>query len=76
MEAVLEYLLDEAGLAKSVQDVLDVLYELRNGGTFGPAFEEHFGVSVTTLEVEIFDRLTTYLSLRQTVQRAISGPTD
>ncbi|MFC1544244.1 hypothetical protein ACFL4Y_03215 [Gemmatimonadota bacterium] len=61
-EVVIEYLLDERGLARSLQDVLNVLYDLRNGGTFSPAFEEHFGLPVATLEAEVFDRLRTYLS--------------
>jgi len=61
-EVVMEYLLDERGLGRSLQDVLNLLYDLRNGGTFITAFEEHFGLPVATLEAEIFDRLSAYLN--------------
>ncbi len=64
-DVVVKYLLDENGLGKSTQDVLNLFYDIRNGGTFEPAFEEHFGLSVTTLEEEIFDRLRAYLSQSQ-----------
>lgn len=61
-DVVMKYLLDEEGLGKSIQDVLNLFYDIRNGGTFGPTFQEHFGITVATLEADIFDRLRAYLS--------------
>ena len=64
-EVVMEYLLDAEGLGKSLQDVLNLLYDLRNGDTFCPTFEDHFGLPVATLEAEIFNRLRDFLSSSQ-----------
>lgn len=65
-DVVMKYLLDEKGLGKSIQDVLNLFYDIRNGGTFVPTFQQHFGISVATLEAEIFDRLRVYLNQLQT----------
>jgi hypothetical protein len=60
-EVVMEYILDPRGLDKSLQDVLNVFYDLRELIAFEESFENNFGISVEELEMEIFDRLREYL---------------
>jgi hypothetical protein len=61
-EIVMEYMLDPRGLDRSLQDVLNVFYDLRELRSFEESFENNFGISVEELEMEIFDRLREYLS--------------
>lgn len=61
-EVIMEYLLDSNGLNKSLNDVLNVFYDLREGILFEESFENNFGISVELLEEEIFDRLREFLS--------------
>ncbi len=61
-EVVMEYMLDPEGLNKSIQDVLNVFYDLRDKMPFEESFENNFGISVDNLEEEIFVRLREYLS--------------
>ena len=60
-DAVMKYLLDEYGLAKSHDDVLALFFEIRNGTAFTDAFEMHFGISLDVFEEEIFGRLEKWL---------------
>jgi hypothetical protein len=61
-EAVMEYMLDPEGLDRSMQDVLNLFYDLREKIPFEESFQKNFGVSVEVLEEEIFDRLRVYLN--------------
>jgi len=61
-EVVMEYLLAEKGLGKSMSDVLNVFYDLRARKSFKESFNNNFGIGVDVLEQEIFDRLTVYFS--------------
>ena len=63
-EIVNKYLLDPDGLNRTVDDVLNVFYDLRQLKPFYESFENNFGINVDTLEVEIFDRLIDYLNLK------------
>ena len=63
-EIVMEYMLDPMGLDHSLQDVLNVFYDLRELTPFEESFENNFGISVEDLELEIFDRLQEYLLTR------------
>ena len=60
-EVVMEYMLDPKGLNKSMQDVLNLFYDLRGKMPFEHSFEKNFGISVIVFEEEIFDRLRMYL---------------
>ena len=61
-DIVMKYLLDPNGLGKSLQNVLDLLYDVRNGTTFSTAFQNNFGISLVEFENDIFNRLESYLS--------------
>ena len=63
-EIVMKYLLDPEGLNHSIEDVLNVFYDLRELKPFNESFENNFGITVDTLEAEIFDRLIYYLNLK------------
>lgn len=60
-EIVMEYMLDPRGLNKSIQDVLNVFYDLRELIPFEESFQNNFGTSVDVLEEEVFNRLRFYL---------------
>lgn len=60
-EVVMEYMLDPKGLNKSMQDVLNLFYDLRGKMPFEDTFEKNFEISVMVFEEEIFDRLRIYL---------------
>ena len=60
-DLTMRYLLDPDGYGKSVQDVLNNFYDVRNGMSFPEAFEKNFGISIVDLEVEYYDRMREYL---------------
>lgn len=60
-DITMKYLLDPVGLNKSIQDVLSLFYDVRNGSSFGDAFENNFGLSLEIFEEEYYDRITAYL---------------
>jgi hypothetical protein len=60
-ELVVRYILDDKGMGRSNADVLGLFYDLRNGGSFAVSFESRFGIAVSDLEAEVFDRLRAYL---------------
>ena len=61
-DLTMRYFLDGHGLGKSMQDVLNVFYAIRNGVTFSAAFQNHFGMSLLDFEKEYYDRMRRYLS--------------
>jgi len=61
-EIVMDYLLDQEGAGRSLQDVLNLFYDLRNNMNFEESFERNFGIKLDVLEEEIFDRLIIYLN--------------
>ena len=61
-ELAMRYILDDNGMGRSYQDVLSLFYDLRDGISFPVSFEDHFGISVSDFEDEVFDRMRTYLS--------------
>ena len=60
-ELAMRYLLDIRGMGKSLQDVLHLFYDLRNGILFPESFQNHFGISVSDFEDEFYGRMRTYL---------------
>lgn len=61
-DITMKYLLDPKGLNKSLQDVLNVFYNVRDGNSFSDAFEKNFGLSLEVFEDEYYDRITAYLT--------------
>ena len=61
-DVVMRYLLHPDGLDKSIHDVLNVFYDLRELIPFEESFENNFGISIETLESQIFDRLIEFLN--------------
>lgn len=61
-ELVMEYLLDQHGLHRSIKDVLNLFYDLRDKKDFEESFYANFGIRVEALEEDIFSRLKDYLS--------------
>lgn len=59
--AVMIYILDSNGLGMSLQNILDLFYDLRNGTPFSTAFENNFGISLIEFENDIFNRLESYM---------------
>ncbi len=62
-DLTMKYLLDSRGLCKSLQDVLDVFYDMREGILFETSFQNHFGLSIKTFENEYYQRMREYLTV-------------
>jgi hypothetical protein len=60
-DLTMRYLLDPQGLNKSIEDVLNLFYDLRNDIPFETSFENHFGIDVETFEEEYYARMYEYL---------------
>jgi hypothetical protein len=60
-DLTMRYFLDSNGLNKSIDDVLQLFYYLRNDIPFETSFEAHFGIDVETFEDEYYDRMRAYL---------------
>jgi len=61
-DLTMRYFLDPNGLGKSIQDVLNLFYDIRNGSTFPHAFQDNFGLSLTQFEIDYYDLMRTYLA--------------
>ena len=61
-DITMKYLLDPKGLNKSMQDVLNVFYAIRDGISFSDAFEINFGLTLEVFEEEYYDRISAYLT--------------
>ena len=61
-DLTMRYFLDPNGLGKSLQDVLNLFYDVRNGVLFPEAFQNNFGISLTQFEIDYYDLMRTYLS--------------
>jgi len=66
-DIVMKYILDSNGLGKSIDDVLTLFYDIRNGISFTIAFQNNFGISLNEFEENIFDRLGNYLNDNDTL---------
>ena len=66
-DIVMKYILDSNGLGKSIDDVLTLFYDIRNGVIFTIAFQNNFGISLDEFEESIFDRLGNYLNDNYTI---------
>jgi hypothetical protein len=60
-DLTMRYILDPNGLGKSLQDVLNLFYDLRNGEQFPQAFYSNFGISLTQFEAGYYDLMRAYL---------------
>ena len=66
-DVVMKYILDSNGLGRSIDDVLTLFYDIRNGVSFTIAFQNNFGISLEEFEDDIFDRLGKYLDDYRTI---------
>jgi hypothetical protein len=60
-ELAMRYLLDPRGMGRSYRDVLGVFLDSRDGVPFAASFQDHFGVSLASYELEFHNRLRGYL---------------
>ena len=58
----MRYFLDPNGLDKSIGDVLNLFYDLRNDVAFPIVFQANFGLDVARFEDEYYERMRTYLA--------------
>lgn len=61
-DLTMRYLLDPDGMNRSLDDVLQLFYDLRNDIPFETSFESHFGIDVETFEEEYYERMREYLA--------------
>jgi hypothetical protein len=61
-DLTMRYFLDPKGLDKSIADVLNLFYDLRNDIDFPAAFYSNFGLTMETLKNEYYDRMRAYLA--------------
>jgi hypothetical protein len=57
---IVEYLMADAGLGRSLADVREMFRDLAAGRDFTAAFQEHMGISEGELRATLFDRLRAY----------------
>jgi hypothetical protein len=60
-DLTMRYFLDPNGLDRSLDDVLNLFYDLRNDVPFATAFQSHFDLDVEMFEDEYYERMRTYL---------------
>jgi hypothetical protein len=61
-DLTMRYFLDPNGLDKSIGEVLNLFYDLRNDVAFPAAFQSNFGLDVARFEDEYYDRMKEYLT--------------
>jgi hypothetical protein len=62
-ELAVTYLLDEAGMGRSYQDVLALFYDVRTGVPFPESFEDRLGIGLNAFEAGFFERAMAYLDV-------------
>ncbi|MDH3292994.1 MAG: hypothetical protein OER95_01580 [Acidimicrobiia bacterium] len=60
-QLAVEYLLDEDGLDRSVDDIRNLIIDVSEGSTFAGAFESHMGISLDEYETRFYDLMDEYL---------------
>jgi hypothetical protein len=60
-ELAVRYLVDENGLGKTSEDVLNLFYDIRNDTPFSSAFIDNFGISLESYENNFFSLAENYL---------------
>lgn len=61
-QLAVEYLVDANGHGRTINDVKNLLLDVRNGVPFPVAFQNRFGMSLTEYENQFFALMTAYLS--------------
>lgn len=61
-ELAMKYLLDDNGMGKSIQDVINVFYNARYKVPFSSAFRNNFGISMEDFKNQYFNRMRSFLS--------------
>ena len=49
-------------LDKSLQDILNLFYDIRNGSDFSDAYQGNFGIDLAEFEENYFETIRSYLS--------------
>ena len=57
----IEYLLDENGGGRSLEDMRNLITDVSEGSTFAAAFETRVGMSLDDYEAGFFDLMDSYL---------------
>ena len=60
-QLAVEYLVDANGHGRTMNDVKNLLLDVRNGVPFPTAFQNRFGMRLSEYESQFFDRMTAYL---------------
>ncbi len=60
-QLAVEYLVDENGLGRTMEDVRNLLLDVRNGVPFPAAFQNRFGMSLPEYENRFFGLMNAYL---------------
>jgi hypothetical protein len=61
-ELAVTYLFDADGRGATLEDLRDLLLDVRDGVVFSAAFENRFGISLAQYEEQFFDLMTEYLN--------------
>ncbi len=60
-QLAVEYLLDDDGLGRSVDDMRNLIIDVGEGSTFAAAFENRMGIGLDEYETRFFDLMDDYL---------------
>jgi hypothetical protein len=61
-DVTMKYILDPAGLGRSLQDIVNLFYDIRNGSNFPDAFQSNFGIDLVEFEENYFETIRSYLN--------------
>lgn len=60
-QLAVEYLLDDDGLGRSLDDIRNLITDVGEGSTFAAAFESRIGIGLDDYETRFFDLMDSYL---------------
>jgi hypothetical protein len=63
-QPAVEYLLDDDGLDRSLDDIRNLIIDVSDGATFAAAFDRHMGMALNDCEAQFFGLMDEYLPQR------------
>lgn len=60
-DVTMKYILDPIGLGRSLQDIVNLFYDIRNGSNFSDAFQSNIGIDLAEFEENYFETIRSYL---------------
>jgi len=63
-QLAVEYLLDDDGLGRSLDDIRNLIIDVSDGSTFAVAFERRMGMALNEYEAQFFGLMDEYLPPR------------